>query len=377
MMKEYKTILKISMNLQLFAESSASEKTEDATPRRKEKAREDGQVAKSNEITTTFILVVMFSTIKVLGPSILESILALFNEVTNLFSIGEMTDEFAYMLFKFVLSESAQIVLPLLGMAFAVAFISNILQVGWKPTMKPLQPKLSNISPLSGLKRMFSLKTLVELVKSIIKIGIILTIVYFSIRDYESLLFLFYELPVLKTYGLIADIALEIGIKIGVFFIIVALIDYIYQKYNLAKKLKMSKQEIKDEYKLSEGNPEIKAQIKRRMREASMRRMMQDLPKADVIITNPTHFAIAVMYEENTSKAPVVLAKGADIMAGRIKEKAKELEIEIVENKPLARTLYYTVEIGDEIPPELYQTVAEVIAFVYNLKNKQKEGARA
>lgn len=377
MMNDKNRCTSLPMNLQLFAEGGGGgEKTEQATPRKKEKAREEGQVAKSNEITTTFMLVIMFASIKILGPNIIERTIKLTEELTNLFGTREITPNFAKSLMQHILIEGAFMIVPLCLISFLVAFLANLFQVGWKPNMKPMQPKLSNISPISGLKRMFSLKTLVELIKSIIKIGIILTIVYFSLREYENLIYLFYELPVLETYALIMDIALDMGIRIGMFFMIVAVIDFIYQKFSLAKKLKMSKQEIKDEYKLSEGNPEIKSKIKQRMREASMRRMMQDLPKADVVITNPTHFAVAIKYDEDTFGAPYVLAKGADIMAGRIKAKASELNIQIVENKPLARTLYYTVEIGDEVPPELYQTVAEVLAFVYNLKNSQKEGAR-
>jgi len=172
---------------------------------------------------------------------------------------------------------------------------------------------------------------------------------------------------------LIGNIVLDIGIKIAMYFIIIAVLDYAYTRYKHEKNLKMSKQEVKEERKMADGNPEIKAKIRQRMREAAMRRMMQDLPKADVIITNPTHFAVAVQYDEIGASAPLVLAKGADLMAARIKEKAKENEIEIVENKPLARALYYTVEIGDEIPPELYQAVAEVLAFVFSLKNRRLE----
>jgi len=377
MMNEKNRSMVLPMHLQLFADGGGGgEKTEKATPRKKEKAREEGQVAKSNEITTTFMLVIMFASIKILGPDIIDRTIKLTEELANLFGTSEITPEFAKSLMQYILVESAFMIVPLCMISFVVAFLANVFQVGWKPNMKPLQPKLSNISPISGLKRMFSLKTVVELIKSIIKIGIIMLIVYFSLREYENLIFLFYELPVLETYALIMGISLDLGIRIGAFFMLVAIIDFIYQKFSLAKKLKMSKQEIKDEYKLSEGNPEIKSKIKQRMREASMRRMMQDLPKADVVITNPTHFAVAIKYDEQTFGAPYVLAKGADIMAGRIKAKASELNIQIVENKPLARTLYYTVEIGDEVPPELYQTVAEVLAFVYNLKNSQKEGAK-
>ena len=373
-MKELNLFL--PMNLQLFAESSG-EKTEKATPRRLEKAREEGQVAKSTEITTTFMLIVMFAAIKFLGPMMLEHITNIFFGVSHMFDMQEMTIRNAMAIYDFLAKEMIWILGPLMAASVFVALITNILQVGFKVTAKPLQPKLSNISPINGLKRLFSLKTIVELIKSIFKIGIILFIVYLALKDYETLIFQFYSLPVFEAYGIIMNIAIDVGIKIGAFFLVVAVIDYVYQRYSLAKKLRMTKQEIKDEYKMTEGNPEIKSRIRQRMREASMRRMMQDLPKADVIITNPTHFAVAIVYDEAMGNAPVVLAKGADLLAARIKAKAAELSIDIIENKPLARALYYTVEIGDEVPPDLYQSVAEVLAFVYNLKNRQKEGARA
>ncbi len=359
---------RLTMNLQLFSQASAGEKTEEATPRRREKAREEGQVAKSTEITTATILVVMFWSLRIFGPGMTARIQTLFVTMMGLFDTKKLDLIFFDELLKYVMLELGLILIPIFGIAFAIAFVTNVIQVGWKPSAKPIQPKLSNINPLNGIKRMFSLKTMVELLKSILKIGIILIIVYLQIRNYESLFYSFYELTLYETYGLIVSIALDIGMRIGAFFIIVALIDFIYQRFSLSKKLRMSKQEVKDEYKLMEGNPEIKNRIRQRMREASMRRMMQDLPQADVVITNPTHFAVAVKYDETLGIAPRVIAKGADLMAAKIKSKAAEFEIEIVENKPLARTLYYTVEIGDEIPPELYQTVAEVLAFVYNLK---------
>lgn len=360
----------IPMNLQMFAQSSG-EKTEEATPRRREKAREEGQVAKSTEITTASILVIMFSSLRIFGPGMTQRITNLFGTIFALIHTYNMDIKRMEELLKFVIVQMAFIMMPIFAVAFGVALITNVIQVGWKPSTKPLQPKLSNISPLSGIKRMFSLKTMVELVKSIFKIGIILIIVYLQIRNYENLFYIFYDKELFEAYGIIVTIAVDIGIRIGAFFIIVALIDFIYQKYSLSKKLRMSKQEIKDEYKLMEGNPEIKQRIRQRMREASMRRMMHDLPQADVVITNPTHFAVAVQYDEAMGRAPRVIAKGADLLAARIRSKATELDIEMVENKALARTLYYTVEIGEEIPPELYQTVAEVLAFVYNLKNKE------
>lgn len=368
----------MQLNLQFFADQGGGgEKTESATPRKKEKAREEGQVAKSVEVTTTFLLVAMFASLKWIGPSTIAMMHELFISVTALFEVQEIDNIFMAQILTYSGGVLLRAIMPYLLISFAVAFISNALQVGWKPTGKPLMPKLSNLSPIAGFKRMFSLKTIVELIKSIIKIIIIVMIAYFAVRDYEFLILNFYSIPVLRAYALIVNIAVDMGIRIGAFFLIVAVIDYIYQRYSLSKKLKMSKQEVKDEYKMTEGNPEIKQRIRQRMREASMRRMMQDLPKADVIITNPTHFAVAIVYDNHDVKAPMVIAKGADIIAARIREKAKEYKIEIVENKPLARTLYYTVEIGEEIPPELYQTVAEVLAFVYQLKNREKEGAKA
>ena len=166
-------------------------------------------------------------------------------------------------------------------------------------------------------------------------------------------------------------IVINTGVKISIVYLLIGFADYIYQKHKFKEDMKMTKQEVKDEYKQSEGDPHVKGQIKQKMREASRRRMMQELPQADVVITNPTHLAVAVKYDrENSKAAPIVIAKGADYLAGKIKEVAREHDIEIVENKPLARMLYYNVEIGMEIPPELYQMVAEVLAYVYRLKGK-------
>lgn len=377
MMRDINKRTLIVYNLQFFAEGQGGEKTEKPTPKKRQKAREEGQVARSNEVTTTLLLVVMFSAIKLIGPISVSRLLALYKEMMSLFNIENITIEYAHELFKHIAISTLWIVIPYLGIAFAVGFLSNIMQVGWKPTLKPMKPKFNKINPISGLKRMFSFKTIIELIKSIIKIAIILLIVYLTIKDYEKLILIIYDLSIFSAYGLILDICLDIGIKVGMFFVFVAAIDFAYQKYSLEKQLKMTKQEVKEEHKEAEGNPEIKAKIRQKMREASMRRMMQDLPKADVIITNPTHFAVAISYDENSSTAPMVIAKGADLLAAKIKEVGRENNIEIVENKPLARTLYYTVEIGDEIPPELYQTVAEVLAFVYNLKQGNREGARA
>jgi flagellar biosynthetic protein FlhB len=204
---------------------------------------------------------------------------------------------------------------------------------------------------------------------AIVKITVIALIAYFSIRKNANDLFILYEISLNQAIALVGNIILNTGLKISVVYLIVGLADYVYQKHKFSEDMKMTKQEVKDEYKNTEGDPQIKGQQRRKMQEASQRRMMQDVPKADVVITNPTHLAVALKYDANTGKAPVVLAKGEDYLAQKIKEKAKENNVEIVENKPLARMLYHNVEIGEEIPPELYQAVAEVLATVYRMKN--------
>lgn len=364
-MSEYK----VSLNLQLFSDGGSGEKTERATTKKRDDSRKEGQVAKSQEITTSLMLVGMFSMLKFFGPFIVEQLLVIMTESFQLFSLEEVDIKIANALYMHYFSRVIFIVLPILGTSFLIGLISNLAQVGWKPTGKPLLPKFSKLNPIKGIKNMFSMRSIIELIKSILKLVIILIIVYLTLRDYETLIFAFYDVSVFESYKMMIDIVLDVGIKVGMYFIIVASIDFAYQKYKHEKDIKMTKQEVKEERKMSDGNPEIKAKIRQKMREAAMRRMMQDLPTADVIITNPTHFAVAIKYDDHGRGAPTVIAKGADLLAARIREKAKELEIELVENKPLARTLYYTVEIGDEIPPELYQAVAEVLAFVYSIRN--------
>jgi len=231
-------------------------------------------------------------------------------------------------------------------------------------------PKFSKMDPIAGFKRIFSVNSLVELIKSIAKIGLIVYICYNYLEDKWELLFLLYDMPLLQALQLAADVVTDMGIRVAAVYMIIAAADFIYQKVKFAMDMRMTKQEIKDEYKQQEGDPQIKGRIRQRMREASQRRMMQDLPRADVVITNPTHYAVAIQYDPEIADAPIVLAKGEDYLAARIKEIAKENKIEIVENKPLARMLYANVDVGQAVPPELYQAVAEVLAFVYHLQGK-------
>ena len=258
-----------------------------------------------------------------------------------------------------------------MAFGFVVTLLVSIVQVGWKVSTKPMKPELSKLNPLNGFKRIFSKDSLFELVKSILKIVIIIYIVYTSIKDNANDLFALYDLGLNQAVALVGTLIINTGIKISIVYLVIGLADFIYQKHKFNEDMKMTKQEVKDEYKNTEGDPQIKGRQRRKMQEVSQKRMMQDVPKADVVITNPTHFAVALKYEAKVSSAPVVLAKGEDYLAQKIKEVARENKIEIVENKPLARMLYHNVDVGAEIPPELYQAVAEVLAAVYKAKNIQ------
>ncbi|MBR1622771.1 MAG: EscU/YscU/HrcU family type III secretion system export apparatus switch protein, partial [Pseudobutyrivibrio sp.] len=242
--------------------------------------------------------------------------------------------------------------------------------VGWQPTMKPLQPKLSKFNPVSGFKRIFSKQSIVNLLLAVAKIGLVCYIAYTSIKDQANNLFILYDISLRQALSLIFKIIIDTGIKISIVYIVLGFADYAYQKWKFKDDMKMTKQEVKDEFKNTEGDPQIKGKQRQRMMESSQRRMMQNVPQADVVITNPTHIAVAILYDNTKDEAPRVVAKGEDYLAKKIKDLAKESDVPIVENKPLARALYATVEIDQAIPPELYQAVAEILAVVYTNKNK-------
>ncbi len=262
------------------------------------------------------------------------------------------------------------IITPILLVGFIVAFICDLVQVKWKPTSKPLKPKFSKLNPLKGFKRFFSANSIVELIKSLGKLAVVGYVAYSYLKDRLGQVFILYDMSLNQAIALIGEIVTDLGVRIAAVYMVIAFLDFAYQKWKYKEDMKMTKQEVKDEYKNQEGDPQVKSKQKQRMREASMRRMMQQLPEADVVITNPTHYAVAIKYDPDKYDAPYVLAKGENYLAQRIKDIAKENDIEIVENKPLARMLYANVEVGELIPPELYQAVAEVLAFVYHLKGK-------
>ncbi len=367
--------LLFEINLQWFAKDGpGGEKTEPATAKKLSDARKEGKVAKSKELTSAFELIVLFLVLKNFISFVAEHLLGMFTDIYGLIpdfvaiNAKDVSGQAVGTLITRVLLQILITCMPFFIFGIVIAVAVNIYQVGWKVTTKPLKPKFDKFNPINGFKRIFSAQSLFELAKSIVKIALIMYIAYSAIRDDADNLFILYEVPLNQAILMVGDVVLDAGLKISIAYLLVGVADFIYQKHKFKEDMKMTKQEVKDEYKNAEGNPEVKGKQKQKMREVSMRRMMQDVPKADVVITNPTHYAVAIQYDAEKARAPIVLAKGEDFLAQKIKEVAKENHVEIVENKPLARMLYANVDIGQEIPPELYQAVAEVLAMVYNMR---------
>ncbi len=373
-MRETERLLRY--NLQWFAkEGPGGAKTEPATEKKLSDARKEGQVAKSKEISTAITLLTLFLVLKLfaglMGRQFIENFSFVYSQIADYTTLTEgiiSVHDFCVLL-NTVILRIMLILLPVMGIGLVVGFIIELVQVKWKPTSKPLKPKGSKLNPLKGVKRIFSKDKLMELLKSLIKLVMIGYVVYSTLIDQISTLFMLYDLQLIDAIQKFGGIAINLGIKISAFYVIIGLADYAYQKWKFKEDMKMTKQEVKDEWKNAEGDPEIKSRQKARMREASRRRMMSAIPQADVVITNPTHFAVALKYDPDRFDAPYVLAKGEDFLAMRIREEAYAHEIEVVENKPLARMLYYNVELGAQIPQELYATVAEILAVIYNKRN--------
>jgi len=344
------------------------EKTEKATPKKREDARKKGQVLKSTEVNTAVTMVAMFAALALFGGAIVSAVKEV---LTRYFSthLGDKLNEYTI---PALINEAIRALFgalwPLLLTAVAVGVAINLVQVGFLFTAKTIRPKFSKINPLQGFKRIFSLRSLVELVKSVLKISVVGYVVY---SEYMNR---FGSFPNLMSYGVeaggraIFDMCMALALKASVALAAIGAADYMYQWYDYEKNLKMSKQEVKDEYKQIEGDPQIKGKIKQKQREISAMRMMQAVPEADVVITNPTHYAVALKYDDKVAAAPVVVAKGKDKLAEKIRDRAREATVEVVENKPIARALYLSAEVGQQIPEDLYQAVAEILAYVYNLR---------
>ena len=365
---KHKKKLYIEMDIAFFS----GEKTEKATPKKRTDARKEGQVAQSQEIGTAANFIFVFFSLTLFAGSVLRGLTDVFYTTFDVMARFEEVVEIHVLanLLVYGFSRVILVSLPILLVSLIVGVFFNLVQVGWAPTTKPIMPKLSKLNPLQGIKKIFSVRSLVEFVKSLLKLTIILLIVGMILMGEIDNIAMLISMPLVNSFSYVGSLAIRLGITVGGWFVFIAGMDYAFQKHKHEKDLKMSKQDIKDEYKQSEGNPQVKGKIRQKMREASMRRMMQDIPRADVVITNPTHYAVAISYDRSGTSAPKVVGKGVDHLAKRIRDLADEHKITRVENVQLARALYASVDIGREIPPELYKAVAEVLAYVYRLKNQ-------
>jgi len=355
-------------DLQLFSE----EKTEQATPKKKREARNKGQVVSSKDLGAAFALLVVFIFLNSFNKTIIERLsvftVALYGGTSS--DIDTIFEPINIMSLMYEVGTLILgIVMPIALVAMAIGLLFTYMQVGVLFTIEPIKFKLDKISPIKGFKRLFSVRSLVELAKAVIKGAMLLYVAFSYIIDKINL---FYESVNYTLEGiayLLWDVTFNIVIRCALLLFVIGVFDYIYKKWQDNKDNMMTKQEIKDEYKQSEGDPLLKAKIKEKQRQISMSRMMQDVPKADVIITNPTHYAVAIKYDASRGDAPYVLAKGQNLVAANIKRVATENDVPIVENKPLARALHAQVDIGEFIPPELYEATAEVLAYVFRLRN--------
>ncbi len=346
---------------------SSDDKTEEPTSRRLEKAREDGQVARSTELSAAAVTISAVSLLFITGGYVVTKLAEKFAAGFNFDRKLVFSSNLLPAIFGHQMLEAYILIVPVLGLTLVVAIAASGATGGYLFSLKAVMPKASKLNPAAGLKRMFGVKALVELGKALLKFFLVTGVLVYVLNDNIDTLNLIGKMalePALATAGkLLAKAALLITLSL----VIIAMIDVPFQRWQFMKQMRMSKQEIKDEMKNSEGNPEIKAQIRRRQREMSNARMIDSVKDADVVITNPEHFAVALAYDPNGDTAPILLAKGADEMAARIRSEAQKHGIEIFQAAPLARALYFTTEVDHPVPEDLYYAVAQVIAYVFNL----------
>jgi len=347
------------------------EKTEEPTAKKIEDARKDGNVPKSQDTSSFVTLVVAIGAFFALFPYIKQKMFNLYRFSQSYIGI-DLDKNDVYVLMITVFREFALMVLPLAAIVAIAGVLASVMQFGFLTTTKPLIPDFKKIDPIKGIKNLISLKKLIEGLKIVLKVTLVMTLAYYYLLDFTTELPSVIFLPIYDQLGWLRDKALILIAVMLMLFLGLALFDLFFVRYNYFKDLKMSKQEIKDEYKQMEGDPQVKARIKRVQMEMSKKRMMSDIPSADVVITNPTHFAVAIRYDTEKEHAPKVVAKGIDNLALKIKEIAREHNVQVVENPPLARELYKKCEIDEMIPETMYKAVAEVLAFVYQSSKKNR-----
>ncbi len=349
----------------------SGDKTEEPTPHKIREARKKGQIAKSQEFTSAIMILVSFYTFKAVGPMMLDRISG---HTTLVFSLLDL--EFSSAMVGMLLTEALKTILltlaPLIAVVFIMVILVESLQTGFLFSLSALSPKFENLNPINGFKKFFALKQYVELLKSIIKMSAVGYILFITIQDLYPLVSQSQQQSPMSLISLVGVIIIDTISKVGAVYFALAILDYFYQKYEYIKSLKMSKKEIKEEYKRLEGDPIIKQRQREAQRAMSQGRQMGQVPGADVVVTNPTHIAVAIKYDpEKKDAIPLVIAKGQRLVAEQIKQIADEHDIPIIENPPVARMLFKLVEIGHYVPREAFKVVAEILAFVFHLKNKK------
>lgn len=349
-----------------------AEKTEEPTSKKIEDARKEGNVPKSQDTSSFVTLVVAIIAFFTLFPFMRERIFYLYRYYQSFIGLDFGKND-VYLIMLTTFREFLFLVIPLATIVAISGVLAALLQFGFLYSVKPLIPDFKKIDPIKGIKNLLSLKKLVEAIKIILKVTLVMIVAYYYLMDFVK------ELPSVIYFSIFEQMVWlrnKALILIGVLlflFLMLALFDLMFVRYNYFKDLKMSKQELKDEYKQMEGDPQVKARVRRVQMEMSKRRMMQDIPSADVVITNPTHYAVAIRYDTQKEDAPIIVAKGVDHLALKIKEIAREYKIQIIENPPLARELYKKCELNSMIPETLFKAVAEVLAFVYQSSKKSRK----
>lgn len=348
-------------------EAPTGERTEDATAKRRNDFREKGQVAQSKEVQTAALLTILLLFWTFYLPHFFREfttlLIVIFEAGGEVFVTPSKTMEFFY----FLLQELGMLMAPLFFLVLLIGFFSSFFQIGWLFTTKPFEPDLNKLNPISGLGRIFSKKSIVELLKSIFKIILIGYVAYSTVLDNFEQALTLVDTSIPAALKFLARTAAIILAKVCAVLILLAFIDLLFVQYEMEEKMKMTKQEVKEEFKETEGDPQVKSQIRNIQRQMARQRMMAEVPEADVVVTNPTHISVAVRYDSTNMDAPVVIAKGAGVIAMNIRSVARDNDVPIIENPPVARLLH-EVELGATIPEGLFKAVAEILAHVYSLK---------
>lgn len=354
-----------------MADYSEQERTEEATQQRRDDFRRRGQIAQTRELAPVLSLLGFALAFALLGSFFMQQMMGSYKSVYDYITPGEMSKDSLFAMLRHLGISTFFVLGPIFALCFIFSIASSVLQVGFLVSEDALSPNFEKINPLEGLKRLFSWRSLIEGAKSMLKLAVICYAAYHVLAGAVDVIPRLVYLAPGEILTFSGKMIFDIMIGVGVILTLIAVSDYFVQRYQLEEQMKMTKQEIRDEMKTREGDPLIKARIRKIQKEVSQRRMMADVPKADVIITNPTHIAIALKYAPEKFAAPIMLAKGQDYVATRIREMAMQHNIPIVENKPLARTMFKTVEVGQVIPRELFAAVAEILAYVFRMKRKR------